>query len=130
MKTTHHRLFEITWVRGGECVVRSQVNGCIVDTYRTGAWGDTGRMPDDVRVAAMAARPTDPEYADDYAPNGVFDAGDRVEVHPGLDLWAAGAKFGTVTAGRDTLGRVVVKMDNRALRKRVRLMPDRLRHVR
>ncbi len=130
MQTTHHRIYKITWVPGGECVVHSVINHSVVDWYKAGAWEDTGRLPDDVRAAAMAARPLAKEYADDYAPNGVFDPGDRVELHPGLDLWARGARCGTVRGIDKATGHVKIRMDNRSVRKLVRLFPDRIRHVR
>jgi hypothetical protein len=32
----------------------------------------------------------------DYTNNQTFKPGDRVEFHPGVDLWARGAKYATV----------------------------------
>lgn len=47
-----------------------------------------------------------------------FRPGDRVELHPGLDLWMMGAKYGTVTSiGRTLVG---VKLDK---------LPDRIRRI-
>jgi hypothetical protein len=40
-----------------------------------------------------------------------FAEGDRVELHPGLDLWMRGARFGTVTFIREGSTRVNVRVD-------------------
>jgi hypothetical protein len=45
-----------------------------------------------------------------YDGNG-FGVGDRVELHPGLDLWMRGARFGTVTRVRTRSTRVNVRVD-------------------
>ena len=48
-----------------------------------------------------------------YDGNG-FAIGDRVELHPGLDWWARGARYGTVVGTRSTDGdRVIVELDYR-----------------
>lgn len=46
-----------------------------------------------------------------YDGNG-YDVGDRVEIHPGTDLWMQGARYGTVT-GRSLTpkDRVHVELD-------------------
>lgn len=44
-----------------------------------------------------------------YDGNG-YDIGDRVELHPGSDLWMRGARYGTVTHV-STRGIVFVKVD-------------------
>lgn len=60
-----------------------------------------------------------------YDGNG-YGLGDRVELHPGLDLWMQGARYGVVTrVGREI---VTVRLD-RVPRRRFRFAPDRLRHV-
>jgi len=46
-----------------------------------------------------------------YDGNG-YDVGDRVELHPGSDLWMRGAKFGTVVGASLThYDRVRVRLD-------------------
>ena len=41
-----------------------------------------------------------------------FEVGDRVEIHPGCDLWMRGARFGTVVGVVPTsMDRVRVEMD-------------------
>jgi len=41
-----------------------------------------------------------------------YQIGDRVELHPGTDLWIMGARFGTVIGSSITLNdRVYVKLD-------------------
>ena len=46
-----------------------------------------------------------------YDGNG-YDIGDRVEIHPGTDLWMRGARFGTVVGSSLTpADRVHVKLD-------------------
>ena len=52
-----------------------------------------------------------------YDGNG-YGVGDRVELHPGCDLWARGARFGVVVGvSLTTRDRVKVKLDK---------MPSRL----
>ena len=46
-----------------------------------------------------------------YDGNG-YTIGDRVEIHPGTDLWARGARYGTVTGTSLTpADRVRVRLD-------------------
>jgi len=46
-----------------------------------------------------------------YDGNG-YGIGDRVEIHPGTDLWIRGARYGTVVGSSLTpLDRVKVEMD-------------------
>ncbi len=46
-----------------------------------------------------------------YDGNG-YDVGDRVELHPGTDLWMSGARFGVVIArSQSELDRVRVELD-------------------
>ncbi len=54
-----------------------------------------------------------------------FRIGERVQMHPGTDLWMRGARFGTVTMIRRKY--VSVKLD--ALRMPVNIHPDNLMHV-
>jgi hypothetical protein len=59
-----------------------------------------------------------------------FGIGDRVELHPGCDLWMAGAKFGEVVGLSLTANdRVRVRLD-RTGRKVWGCPADRLRKVR
>ena len=52
-----------------------------------------------------------------YDGNG-YDVGDRVELHPGTDLWARGARFGTVVGVSLTPNdRVRVELDKLPGRK-------------
>lgn len=71
----------------------------------------------------------------DYTPLQTFKPGDRVELHPGCDLWMRGAKYGTVIE-RDARwlsrwgikGCISIRMDARPYT--TQLPPERLRHVR
>jgi hypothetical protein len=54
--------------------------------------------------------------------------GDRVELHPGCDLWMMGAKYGMVVRVYDEF--VVVKMDHPSVRGNRNFAPERLRHTR
>lgn len=66
----------------------------------------------------------------DYTLEQTFEVGQRVELHPGCDLWMRGARYGTVdgtyTSGIDTV--IVVVLDHKGLRP-VHCRIDRLRHV-
>lgn len=62
-----------------------------------------------------------------YDGNG-YGVGDRVELHPGMDLWMRGARFGTVTSITDTL--TVVKSDHPQVKKRIRAAHDRFQRTR
>jgi hypothetical protein len=56
-----------------------------------------------------------------------FRAGDRVELHPGCDLWMRGARFGTVTkVGRKF---VTVKMDHWQIKRQIRFAAHLLRSI-
>lgn len=46
----------------------------------------------------------------DYTNNQTFQPGDRVELHPGCDLWMRGARYGTVKRLL-SVGRVRVQLD-------------------
>lgn len=65
-----------------------------------------------------------------YDGNG-YTIGDRVELHPGCDLWMRGAKFGEVVGMRPTPDdRVHVEMEHPQLRGRKFSGPaDRFRKV-
>ena len=53
-----------------------------------------------------------------------FKVGDRVELHPGCDLWIRGAQYGRVEKiGRDL---VHVRMDHPQVRGLVKAKPDLL----
>lgn len=61
----------------------------------------------------------------------VLAVGDRIELHPGLDLWARGARYGTISAvfpkGSDRLHVVLDRLPGKVLRVpayRVRLIPE------
>lgn len=49
-------IYRIVWRADDSCHVTSLVNGTLVDSFVRGAWLDTGRLPDDIRDAAMAVR--------------------------------------------------------------------------
>lgn len=54
-----------------------------------------------------------------------FVAGDRVQLHPGTDLWMRGARYGTVMrVGRDKL---TVHIDE--LRRDVRVAPRQIGEI-
>lgn len=61
----------------------------------------------------------------DYGEVKVWHPGDRVEIHPGCDLWMRGAKFGTVEF--IGTGKVQVKMDHPSVKKLVWFSLDRVR---
>jgi len=84
----------------------------------------TGSMEQLDRVGV--ARVVNPLEDDPYN-NTVndFAAGDRVELSPACDLWMRGAKFGVVRGIKNE--RVVVRMDNRHVRKLQHFAPDYLR---
>ena len=73
-------------------------------------------------------------YEHDYTADQTFKPGDRVELHPGCDLWMRGAKFGTVVEIQTTghLSRYVwVAVDRAPRGKQIRpYATERLRHVR
>ncbi len=50
-------IYRVVWRADDSCYVTSLVNGGMVDSFVRGGWLDTGRLSDDVRDAAMAARP-------------------------------------------------------------------------
>jgi hypothetical protein len=57
-----------------------------------------------------------------------YSVGDRVELHPGVDLWAQGARYGVVTSLAFAPGRVSVRLDK--LPSKVLSIPaDRLRAI-
>lgn len=63
-----------------------------------------------------------------YSEYQTFTRGDRVELHPGCDLWMQGAKYGTVH-GTLPDGAVLVRMDHKRVRRLVNVRPERLRPV-
>lgn len=52
-------------------------------------------------------------------------AGNRVELHPGLDLWMRGAKYGSIVRIEGDIA--VVRMDHWQVRKLQRIPIDRLK---
>jgi hypothetical protein len=54
-------IYRVVWRADDKCYITSIVNGCMVDCFNLeayrGIWMETGRLPDDVRDAAMALRP-------------------------------------------------------------------------
>lgn len=57
---------------------------------------------------------------------GGHKTGDRVELHPGMDLWMQGARYGTVT-GTHKSGKFRVKLDR--VNHTVKVGADRLRPI-
>jgi len=53
--------------------------------------------------------------------------GSRVELHPGMDLWMRGARYGTVIKEEDDT--LHVRMDNRNVRGLVKVPRDRVKEV-
>ena len=53
--------------------------------------------------------------------------GSRVELHPGMDLWMMGARYGAVTRFRGE--KACVRMDHPRVRRLVCVAPDRLKKV-
>lgn len=74
----------------------------------------------------MAKKKTKPSWTD-YEGNSV-GVGSRVELHPGMDLWMRGAKYGTITMSRK--GKPCVRMDHKGVRKLVCVIPDNIRRTR
>jgi hypothetical protein len=61
-----------------------------------------------------------------------IEAGSRVELSPGCDLWARGARFGSVKRIElDKHGRevVIVKMDHPSVKRLQRFFPAYLMHA-
>ena len=59
-----------------------------------------------------------------------YTVGDRVELHPGLDLWARGARFGTVHSVSLTPDdRVRVRSDHPQVRNLIAGPADRFRRI-
>lgn len=59
-----------------------------------------------------------------------YTVGDRVELHPGMDLWMRGAKYGTVhSVSLTPEDRVKVRMDNPRVSNLVAGPADRFRKV-
>ena len=66
----------------------------------------------------------------DYTSGQTFKAGDRVELHPGCDLWMRGARYGTVYCRSIAVrGAYIVTMDSPAVKGRKTFTADRLRHI-
>lgn len=55
-----------------------------------------------------------------------YTVGDRVELHPGCDLWVQGARYGTVTAV--FAGKPHIRLDKLPT-KILRVAEDRLRRI-
>jgi hypothetical protein len=52
-----------------------------------------------------------------------YMVGKRVELHPGMDLWMRGARYGTIhSVSRD--GTYKLRMDNPHVRRLVRVRPE------
>lgn len=59
-----------------------------------------------------------------------YGVGDRVELHPGCDLWMRGARFGTVVGmSLTSRDRVKVRMDHPQVKNLVSGPADRFRKV-
>jgi hypothetical protein len=59
--------------------------------------------------------------------NCSIKVGDRVELHPGTDLWARGAKYGEVRRIDPTTHYATVAMDNATVRGMRRFHQSRLK---
>lgn len=55
----------------------------------------------------------------------MFKPGDRVELHPGLDLWMRGARYGDVVS----IGRTFVTVQLDKVQRPVRILPHNLTPV-
>lgn len=51
-RTKIARMYQIAYFEDGEILVTAIPNGSWIDTWSHGAWLDTGRLPDDIRVIA------------------------------------------------------------------------------
>lgn len=68
--------------------------------------------------------------ATDYTVNQEFETGQRVELHPGCDLWARGARFGVVVGRSFRLSdddEPIYRVQMDATGKTVKLTVSRLR---
>jgi hypothetical protein len=72
----------------------------------------------------MASKQSRTAYG--YDGNG-YKVGDRVELHPGFDLWMQGARFGEVT--RITTTETHVRSDHSQVRKIIRSAHDRFQQT-
>ena len=52
MRTKFARIYRIAYFEDGEILVTSTPSGAWVDTWSHGAWIDTGRLPEDIRLIA------------------------------------------------------------------------------
>lgn len=68
------------------------------------------------------------ERSDDYTDRQTFKPGDRVELHPGCDLWMRGARFATVDRAAGSI--VWVTVDKLTFRPMRWFHRESLRHVR
>lgn len=67
----------------------------------------------------------------DYTAHQTFEPGDRVELHPGCDLWMQGARFGTIHAASTAVSDAwIVRIDHTAVKNLRTFKSDRLRRVR
>lgn len=57
--------------------------------------------------------------------NDTIFVGSRVELHPAMDLWMRGAKYGTIVRVR--AGKPCVRMDHKGVRKLVCTIPANLK---
>lgn len=71
----------------------------------------------------MARKKTTPFFVD--MDGDTLRVGSRVELHPGMDLWMRGAKYGTITSVRD--GKPCVRMDNPRVKRLVCTVSSRLK---
>lgn len=68
----------------------------------------------------------------DFTDRQTFKPGDRVELHPGCDLWMRGAKYARITSIKPD-GTIFISLDREIVRgqlgRRYRMTADRLRKV-
>ncbi len=57
ISTTNHRIYKVRWFANGKCIVSSNVSNGLVATFDGAAWDTLGRLPEDIRDAAMRDRP-------------------------------------------------------------------------
>lgn len=64
----------------------------------------------------------------EYSKAQIFKPGDRVELHPSMDLWMRGAKYATVVR-QNQYGVVIARSDSKRVRNLIRKTADHFRPV-
>lgn len=95
-------------------------SGFMVSRTKAGRWGAAGR----VGLHESGRNPRTSRSEGTYK-NPLI--GERVELHPGTDLWMRGARYGEVVNERN--GTYFIRMDNKRIRRLVKLPRDRFKKI-